>query len=80
MAIRSASEYEEKVSLLSSYKDAEKHLIEGEAQSYRIGTREFNALDLGWITRRIRELEGEIDVYLGNKKKARGWQVAFRDW
>ena len=78
--IRNATDYEEKVSLLASYKDAEKHLIEGEAQAYKIGSREFTALDLGWITRRIRELENEIDVYLGNKKKARGWQVAFRDW
>ena len=78
--IRTAADYEEKKSLLTSYKDAEKHLIEGEAKAYKIGTREFTALDLGWITRRIRELENEIDVYLGNRKKARGWQIAFRDW
>jgi hypothetical protein len=70
---------EEARSLLALYKEAEIALIDGQAQSYKVGTREFTALDLTWIQQRIRELAKTIEGLQGNLRTKRGVQVVPRD-
>lgn len=70
---------EEATELLAAYKEAEKCLVNGQAQSYRVGTREFTALDLEIIQRRIRELSKTIAALTGNARTKRAVMVIPRD-
>ena len=53
----SASAYtrEEAVQMLALWKNAEKVLAQGTAKSYKIGTREYHAVDLPDIAARIEQ-------------------------
>lgn len=65
--------------LLALYKAAEIALIDGQAQSYRIGSREWTGIDLPVIQRRIRELAQMIAGLEGALKTKRAVQVVPRD-
>lgn len=65
--------------LLTLYKSAEIALVDGQAKSYKIGSREFTSLDLPVIQQRIRELAKTIAALEGNARTKRGVMVVPRD-
>ena len=79
MAFISAYSLTEARSLLALYKEAEIALVDGQAKSYKIGTREFTSLDLPWILQRIRELAKTIEGLEGNVRTKRAVMVVPRD-
>ena len=79
MAFISAYSLSEARSLLALYKVAEIALVDGQAKSYKIGTREFTALDLPVILQRIRELAKTIEGLEGNMRTKRAVMVVPRD-
>ena len=79
MAIISAYTLTEARSLLALYKEAEIALVDGQAKHYRVGTREFTAVDLPWIMQRIRELAKLIEGLEGNARTKRAVMVVPRD-
>lgn len=79
MAYISPYTIEEARSLLQKYKEAEIALINGQAKSYKIGTREFTALDLSVIQQRIRELAKTIAGLTGEARTKRAVTVVPRD-
>ncbi len=79
MAFISAYSLTEARSLLALYKDAEIALVDGQAKSYKIGSREFTALDLPVILQRIRELAKTIEGLEGNMRTKRAVMVVPRD-
>lgn len=79
MAYTSAYTLTEARSLLALYKEAEIALVDGQAKSYKIGTREFTSLDLPWILQRIRELAKTIEGLEGNVRTKRAVMVVPRD-
>ena len=64
--------------LLQAWKDCYLALATGQAKYYRIGTREFQTIDLDEIKDQIKALQDAIDEKNGNKK-ARVRRVVFRD-
>lgn len=79
MAFISAYTLTEARSLLALYKDAEIALVDGQAKSYKIGSREFTSLDLALIQQRIRELAKTIEGLEGNLRTKRAVMVVPRD-
>ena len=79
MAFISAYSLTEARSLLALYKEAEIALVDGQAKSYKIGSREFTALDLPVILQRIRELAKTIEGLEGNMRTKRAVIVVPRD-
>ena len=79
MAFISAYSLTEARSLLALYMDAEIALVDGQAKSYKIGSREFTALDLPVILQRIRELAKTIEGLEGNMRTKRAVMVVPRD-
>lgn len=79
MAYISPYTLEEARELLEKYKLAEIALVDGQAKSYRIGTREFTALDLSVIQQRIRELAKTIAGMTGDARTKRAVTVVPRD-
>lgn len=79
MAFVSPYTIEEARSLLAQYKEAEVALVAGQAQSYRIGTREWTSIDLPVIQQRIRELAKTIAGLEGNARTKRAVMVVPRD-
>lgn len=79
MAFISPYTHAEARSLLALYKEAEIALIDGQAKSYKIGTREFTSLDLELIQQRIRELAKTIEGLEGNVRTKRAVMVVPRD-
>ena len=79
MAFISAYSLTEARSLLALYKDAEIALVDRQAKSYKIGSREFTALDLPVILQRIRELAKTIEGLEGNMRTKRAVMVVPRD-
>ena len=64
--------------LASLYK-AKKDIIEGQAASYRAGTREVVLLTLEAVNAEIRRYEGYIDVLTGTQRGTRVKTVVFVD-
>lgn len=79
MAYISPYTLDEARTLLAKYKEAEMALVDGQAQSYRIGSREFTALDLNLIQRRIRELAKTIAGMTNGARTKRAAMVVPRD-
>ena len=69
---------EELKALLTVWKDCYKALATGQASYYRIGTREFQAIDLDKIKAQIKEIQDAIDEKAGSKKP-RVHRVVYRD-
>ena len=65
--------------LLDQYKAAEVALVSRQAQRYRIGTREFESIDLAVIQQRIRELAKMIEGMEGKLRTKRAVMVVPRD-
>lgn len=64
--------------MLTAWKDCYKALATGQATYYRIGTREFQAIDLDKIMAQIKELQDAIDEKSGSQKP-RVRRVVYRD-
>lgn len=79
MAFISAYTLREAKNLLALYKEAEIALVDGQVQSYKIGTRELTKLDLELIRTHIRELAKTIAGMEGNARTKRAVQVVPRD-
>ncbi len=79
MALITAYTLTEARSLLALYKEAEIALVDGQAKHYKVGTREFTAVDLPWIMQRIRELAKLIQGLEGNARTKRAVMVVPRD-
>lgn len=80
MASRKIHPYtlEEARDLLAQYKQCEKDLVNGQAQEYKIGSREFRALDLPFVRQQIKELAVEIAELSGAGKRIRVQRVVPR--
>ena len=65
--------------LLKAYKTAEMELVSGQAKSYRIGSREFEAIDLGFIQAQIKRLAGYETELTGTRRVKRMQRVMIRD-
>lgn len=79
MATTSAYTLEEARNMLKAWKDCEYALASGQAKRYRIGTREFEAIDLDEIAARIRYFAGLVDSLSGNTRNTRVVRVVPRD-
>lgn len=79
MAITSAYTLEEAREMLRLWKECEKSLASGQAKAYRIGTREFTALDLDEITARTGYFADLVDKLSGQMRKNRVVRVVPRD-
>ena len=73
MSLKYAYSLTEAQGMLDLCKTALHDLISGQAQSYRIGTREFTALDVGELEKLIQKYSDMVEVLSG---KARSTQVA----
>lgn len=80
MAFISPYTLNEARALLIQYKQAEIALVDGQAESYRIGTREWKSIDLPVIQQRIRELSKLIAGLEGNARTKRAVMVVPRDF
>ena len=65
--------------LLAEYKKAELELVSGQAKRYRIGSREFEAVDLDMIQAQIRRLSAYEEELTGSRRKKRMQRIVIRD-
>ena len=79
MAVQSAWTLTEARNMLDLCKEAHKELITGQAKSYRIGTREFTALDLDDLMRQIEYFSNVVESLSGNVRTKRVARVVPRD-
>ena len=79
MSITSAYTLAEAREILTLYKTAHKELITGQAKSYKIGTREFTALDLNEIERGIEKFSNIVEALTGQARTKRVARVVPRD-
>lgn len=79
MAIRTAYTLAEAVGMLQSLKKAYADLVNGQAQSYRIGTREFTALDLEELSKEIEKFSNIVESLRGEGRSTRVARVVPRD-
>ena len=64
---------------LDLWKACARELASGQAKRYRIGTREFEALELPYVYRMIKYFSGLVDKLSGNARSARVQVVVPRD-
>ncbi len=64
---------------LALWKDCAKEIANGQAKRYRIGTREYEALDLPYVYKMIKYFSGLVDKLSGNARSARVQVVVPRD-
>lgn len=64
---------------LDLWKECARELASGQAKRYRIGSREFEALDLQEVYRMIKYFADIVDELSGTKRKARVQVVVPRD-
>lgn len=76
--LASAFTVQELQEMLTAWKDCYKALATGQASYYRIGTREFQAIDLDKILEQIKALQDALDEKAGSQK-ARVRRVVYRD-
>lgn len=79
MAITTAYSITEAREMLALWKDCERTLASGQAKAYRIGTREFEAVDLPEIAERIRYFSNVIESLSGTTRTTRVTRVVPRD-
>lgn len=79
MAITSAYTLKEARDKLACWKDAEDKLASGQAKAYKIGTREYTALDMDKIVRQIERFAAIIDAYEDQRMQTRVKSVVPRD-
>ena len=71
--------YEEAKLYLSQYKEALTAVVDGQAKSYRIGSREVTLIDPDYIEAMIDKFAAIVEKYETNTKPARSVAVVFRD-
>lgn len=79
MAARTAYELVEAREMLALCKTAIKELVTGQAQSYRIGTREFTALDIDELRRLIRYYSDLVESLSGQTRATKVARIVPRD-
>ena len=79
MAVQSAWTLTEARTMLSLTKEAYKELLTGQAHSYRIGTREFTALDLDELMKQIEYFSNVVESLSGTVRTKRVARVVPRD-
>ena len=65
--------------MLDQWKACEKALASGQAQSYRVGTREWTSIDLKEISERIVYFSNLVEALSGNVRTRRVTRVVPRD-
>lgn len=79
MAATTAYTLAEAKQMLELVKEAHKELITGQAKSYRIGTREYTALDLDDLMKQIEYFSNLVEALSGTVKTKRVARVIPRD-
>ena len=79
MAIRTAYSLSEAKAMLQIWKDCERALAEGQAKRYRVGTREFESIDLPEIAAMIERFSNIVDALSGETRTTRVVRVVPRD-
>lgn len=79
MGIRYAYTREEAIAQLAIWKECFQSIAEGEAAHYRIGTREYTALDLEEVRKNIEFFADILESYDGNVRTRRVAVVVPRD-
>lgn len=79
MAAINAYTLQEAQEMLQLYKTALRELVTGQAKSYRIGTREFTALDVDTISEQIVYFSNLVEVLSGKVRTKRVARVIPRD-
>ena len=79
MSFASAWTLEEAREMLEVWKAAEKALATGQAKRYRVGTREFEAVDLPDIAARINYFANVVESLSGTVRTKRVTRVVPRD-
>ncbi len=74
-----AYSYEETCRYLTQYKEALTALVDGQAQSYEIGSRKVTLLDCDYLERMINKFAAIKEKYEGNARPPRNVAVVFRD-
>lgn len=70
---------EEAQQMLALWKDCERALASGQAERYRVGTREYEAIDLDKISDRINYFSNLVEALSGQARTRRVARVVFRD-
>jgi len=79
MAIQTEYTITEAREMLQLWKDCERALASGQAKEYRIGTREFTAIDLPEIAQRINYFGNVIEALSGSARTVRVARIVPRD-
>lgn len=65
--------------MLAAWKECERALASGQAKHYRVGTREYTALDLPLIAQQIQKYANMIEAMSGNARTTRVVRIVPRD-
>lgn len=79
MAITSAYTLTEAREILALWKECYRALAEGQAKSYRVGTREFTAFDLPEVAKQIEIFGNVVESLSGQVRTTRVVRVVPRD-
>lgn len=79
MAATTAYDLVEARAMLTLCKTALNELVSGQAKSYRVGTREFTALDIDELLRLIRYYSDLVETMSGKARGAKVTRVVPRD-
>lgn len=79
MAITTAYSLQEAQEMLALWKEAERQLASGQAKRYRVGTREFEAVDLPEIAARINYFANVCEALSAGARSKRVTRVVPRD-
>lgn len=79
MARRNSHTLDEARRMLEAWKECEYQLATGQAKHYRIGSREFTALDLPDIAERIRHYSNLVESLQGSGRTTRVVRIVPRD-
>ena len=79
MAVTYAYTLTEAREMLALWKECERALASGQAKAYKVGTREFTALDLPDIAARINYFGNVVEALSGNVRTKRVVRAVPRD-
>ena len=79
MSAQTAYTLAEARTMLGKWKECERALAEGQAKRYRIGTREFEAIDLPEIAARIEYFSNMVEALTGATRTTLVVRVVPRD-
>lgn len=79
MSISTAYTLPEARQMLQTWKECEKALAEGQAKRYRVGSREFESIDLPEIAAMIERFSNIVEALSGQARTTRVVRVVPRD-